>query len=71
MDGRALGGVFQHIVFERSLVTMIREGYLSDIRCISVGTNSNLDNVGIRNGDFAKIIQKFKEESQEGKAVAP
>lgn len=53
MDGRALGGVFENIVFERSLVTMIREGYLSDIRCISVGTNSNLDNVGIRNGDFA------------------
>jgi superfamily II DNA or RNA helicase len=53
MDGRALGGVFEHIVFERSLVTMIREGYLSDIRCIAVGTNSNLDNVSIRNGDFA------------------
>jgi superfamily II DNA or RNA helicase len=53
MDGRALGGVFEHIVFERSLVTMIREGYLSDIRCISVGTDSNLDNVSIRNGDFA------------------
>jgi superfamily II DNA or RNA helicase len=53
MDGRALGGVFEHIVFERSLVTMIREGYLSDVRCISVGTNADLDNVSIRNGDFA------------------
>ena len=53
MDGRALGGVFEHIVFERNLLTMIREGYLTDIRCISVGTNSNLDSVGIRSGDFA------------------
>jgi superfamily II DNA or RNA helicase len=53
MDGRALGGVFQKIVFERSLVTMIREGYLSDVRCVSIGTHVSLDNVGIRNGDFA------------------
>jgi superfamily II DNA or RNA helicase len=53
MDGRALGGVFQDIVFERSLVTMIREGYLSDIRCVAIGTHVSLDNVGIRNGDFA------------------
>jgi superfamily II DNA or RNA helicase len=53
MDGRALGGVFQDIVFERNLLTMIREGYLSDIRCVSIGTKVSLDNVRIRNGDFA------------------
>jgi superfamily II DNA or RNA helicase len=84
MDGRALGGVFEHIVFERSLVTMIREGYLTDIRCISVGTNANLDNVGIRNGDFANneleiaidttyrnqiIVDAYKNYCMEKKAV--
>ena len=52
-DGQALGAVFEEIVFERSILAMIRAGYLVDIRGISIGTNTSIEGVHTRAGDFA------------------
>jgi superfamily II DNA or RNA helicase len=52
-DGRALGNVFQAITFERSILAMMRAGYLCDVRGIMVGTNTNIEDVHVRSGDFA------------------
>jgi hypothetical protein len=51
-DGGALGGVFQEIVFERSILAMIKAGYLCDIRGVSIRTGTDLDDVRTRQGDF-------------------
>jgi superfamily II DNA or RNA helicase len=52
-DGQGLGEVFQEIVFERSILAMIRAGYLVDVRGIAIGTNTNIERVHTRAGDFA------------------
>lgn len=52
-DGVALGEVFQEVVFERSIMTMIRAEYLCDARGISVSTKADLSQVRTRGGDFA------------------
>lgn len=51
-DGIALGHVFEKIVYQVSILTMIRAGYLSDIRAFRITTGTDLGGVGIRNGDF-------------------
>jgi superfamily II DNA or RNA helicase len=51
-DGGALGDVFQEIVYERSILAMIKGGYLCDIRGISIKTESDLDGVRTKQGDF-------------------
>ena len=52
-DGEALGKVFQKIVYERSISTMIRAGYLSDLRGIRIQTEIDLKGITVRQGDFA------------------
>ncbi|GHV45882.1 putative DEAD box family helicase, phage associated [Synergistales bacterium] len=52
-DGKALGGAFQEIVYEKSILSMIKEGYLCDVRGFSVGTDISLKGVSVRAGDFA------------------
>ena len=51
-DNAGLGAVFQDIVFERSIETMIKGGYLCPPRGIQVGTDINISNVKVRHGDF-------------------
>ena len=51
-DGLALGTVFQEIVYEASLPTMIRAGYLCDLSGIAVKTETDLSNVGCRAGEY-------------------
>lgn len=51
-DGIGLKTVFQEIVFERSINTMIRAGYLSPLVGKQVFTKVELKHVGVRNGDF-------------------
>lgn len=51
-DGIGLGNIFQEIVFERSIHTMIRSGYLSPLKGKQVFTKVDLGKVGIANGDF-------------------
>jgi len=52
-DKVALGAVFQEIVFERSISTMIRAGYLADLRGIRVATATDLGGVAVSHGDYA------------------
>lgn len=51
-DGIGLGNIFQEIVFERSMHTMIRSGYLSPLNGKQVFTKVELAKVGTRKGDF-------------------
>ncbi|MBC7324096.1 MAG: DEAD/DEAH box helicase family protein, partial [Moorella sp. (in: Bacteria)] len=41
-DNVGLGNVFEDVVFQASILTMVRAGYLSDIRGIRVSTNADL-----------------------------
>jgi ATP-dependent helicase IRC3 len=52
-DRRGLDTTFQAIVFERSLLTMMKAGYLCDLRAVRVAVAANLDAVQRRHGDFA------------------
>lgn len=51
-DGAALGTIFQEIIFDRSISTMIRSGYLSNLVGKQIFTKTSLENVGISRGDF-------------------
>lgn len=51
-DSRALGDVFSEVVFERSILEMIEDGYLCDARGISVRTDFDISNVRTEHGDF-------------------
>lgn len=51
-DGVALGGVFEKVTFERTIMAMIRGGYLADARGIAVHTSSDLSGVHTKMGDF-------------------
>lgn len=52
-DGIALGGIFDKITFERSILTMIKGGYLTDARGVSVTTHADLSGVHTKAGDFS------------------
>lgn len=52
-DGVALGGCFDKIVYERTILAMIRGGYLCDARGRSVKTSADLSGVSTKAGDFA------------------
>ena len=52
-DSLGLGEIFEEIVFERSILTMMRAGYLCDIRGLSVNTGEDISCVHLRTGDFA------------------
>ena len=51
-DRKGLGEVFQKITYERSILAMIRDGYLCDARGISVKTQFDISNVRTEHGDF-------------------
>ncbi|NGX59129.1 MAG: putative DNA repair helicase RadD [Chlamydiae bacterium] len=51
-DGVGLGSIFQEIVFERSISTMIRGGYLAPLLGKQVHTKIDLRGIGVRAGDF-------------------
>ena len=52
-DSTGLDEVFQEIVFERSILTMMKAGYLCDVRCLEVNTGEDISCVHLRTGDFA------------------
>ncbi len=52
-DKLELGDTFEEIVFERSIETMMRAGYLCDIRGVSVNTGQDISCVHLQTGDFA------------------
>ncbi len=51
-DGIGLGSIFQEIVFERSISTMIRAGYLAPLVGKQVYTKVDLGGINVRAGDF-------------------
>ncbi len=53
-DGRGLLEVYQEVVYHRSLLEMIRAGWLCDLRCVQITTDISLDSVKTRQGDFAQ-----------------
>ena len=52
-DKIGLDGVFSEIAYHRSILDMIREGWLSDLRCLQISTDISLDDVKTHHGDFA------------------
>ena len=52
-DSTGLDEVFQEIVFERTISTMMKGGYLCDVRCLEVNTGEDISCVHLRTGDFA------------------
>jgi len=51
-DRRGLLEVYQEVVYHRSLLEMIRSGWLCDLRCVQINTDVSLDSVKTRQGDF-------------------
>ena len=51
-DGQSLGGVFESVVFERNIATMIKAGYLSDLKGKRILTHTDLSSVNTRGGDY-------------------
>lgn len=51
-DKKGLAHIFQKIVYQVSILTMIRAGYLSDVRGYRAYSDTDLSGVGTRNGDF-------------------
>lgn len=85
MDGQALGNVFQQVVFQRSLPTMIAAGYLCDLKAVRIKAGTSLVGVHTRMGDFAPgeleaavnteqrnriIVASYKQYAAKGKAAA-
>jgi len=85
MDGLGLGHIFQKIVYSVSILTMIRAGYLSDIRGYRAQTETDLSRVGTRCGDYIEsqlaqavntkernelVIKSYQEHAPGRKALA-
>jgi superfamily II DNA or RNA helicase len=85
LDGQGLDNVFQKIVFQRSLPTMVKAGYLTDLKAIRVKTETTLVGVHTRMGDFAPgelesvvntgarnriIVASFKQYAKDRRAAA-
>lgn len=51
-DGEDLGKVFEKIVYRRSIMDLIRQGYLADVRAYRLETKLDLSNVRTFDGDF-------------------
>lgn len=51
-DNKGLEGFFDSIVFSRDIRTMIKDGWLADLKPYRVDTTVNLDNVSVSRGDF-------------------
>lgn len=52
-DKAGLGAAFNKIVFERSILAMMRAGYLCDLKGLEVRTGADISGVHTRTGDFA------------------
>ncbi len=81
-DGIGLGTVFKELVYDRSIGTMVRAGYLAPLIGKQIYTRANLEDVGSQNGDFIQselskainidsrnqlIVSSYKEYAQDRK----
>ncbi|KAJ2157693.1 DEAD DEAH box helicase [Coemansia sp. RSA 552] len=55
-DGLGLTGVFDQIVYQKHFIEMIREGWLTGLRIVTVRTNTNLDSVRSYAGEFSTAL---------------
>lgn len=84
-DGVGLGKVFQKITFQRSILSLIKAGYLVDIKGLAVKTNTDISSVEIKRGDYDEkqlgnllntpernqiIVQAFKQHAPNRRAIA-
>ncbi len=70
-DGLGLEGIYEDIVFDRDLPWGIREGYLSDIRCIRAHIDYDISKVARRLGDYAPgELEKAVNIDSANKAIA-
>ncbi|MEW6572943.1 MAG: DEAD/DEAH box helicase [Bacillota bacterium] len=53
-DRVGLGNIFEEVVYSTTILTMVRAGYLCDIRGIRVSTGADLSKVATRRGDFVE-----------------
>jgi len=53
-DKLGLGHIFQKIVYQASILTMVRAGYLADIKGFRAYTGTDLSEVATRQGDFVE-----------------
>lgn len=51
-DGASLGDIFEQVVFERNLLTMIDKGELCDVRISSMAVDLSLEKVPTKFGDY-------------------
>lgn len=51
-DGVGLDGIFERIVFERTILEMMEDGYLCDLRAVRVRVEADLGGLHSRGGDF-------------------
>jgi superfamily II DNA or RNA helicase len=51
-DGEGLGKVFKEIVYDYSLLQAIKDGWLCDLKGVRIRTDTSLDNVHTKGGDF-------------------
>lgn len=70
-DGVGLEDIFEDIIFERDLEWGIKNGYLSDIRCIRCDIGYDLRGVASRLGDYAQDeLEKAVNITSANKAIA-
>jgi superfamily II DNA or RNA helicase len=60
-DSKALGAVWEEIVYQRGILEMIAAGYLCDLRGQMVGTDADLARLKVRHGDLqdAEIAEEL------------
>lgn len=51
-DNVGLGNIFDKIVFERSILAMVKAGYLCPPRALEVKTGADISDVGMQHGDL-------------------
>ena len=69
-DKTTLEGVFDRVVYSFGLKDGIREGFLSDIRAFRVKSETSLDAVATRAGDFAQgALEKTLDTDERNRAI--
>lgn len=53
-DKIALGQLFEEVTYHISMLDLIEQGYLADLRGIEIQTSINLDGVTVHHGEFAE-----------------
>jgi ATP-dependent helicase IRC3 len=51
-DEKALGEIFSEIVYHKDILTMMRGGYLCDLRAVQVSIDADFNDLHSRHGDF-------------------